>query len=278
MSSPSENIGPNEDRFQPEDPQGTSGLHEEIRSKMQRHFEHAESPGACYRKFGLDELGINANSFLANVRPAYEELPWDRYDIERGKLSQPCRKRALAEFSLEREADTWRVSRVPAQPYVQPTNHGTYNRTTPRVYPEVSAERTQHEEMMQWLRSVADMIRAEHPGIRKLRIIATFLRVITRSNEEGLCALERGPHYDGMDYIVSALVINRENLLPECGESSVLTPSGETLFRTVLQPGEGIFQDDKNLMHQITNIQKDPRSPEPEGHRDMMGLDILVLE
>jgi len=228
-----------------------------------------------YRKFELQEVGVDTTAFLQHIRPTYEQLQWDMYDTVRGGLAKPTRQRALAEFALERDGEDWKVERVPAQPYVQPTDHGDYNRTEPRPYPEVPAEVTQHPEVLKLQKAVAEIVRSVRADAAKLRMIFTFLRTVDEEGRSGKCALEGAPHIDGMDYIVSALVINRVNLKPETGGSSVYTLEQKELMRTVLQPGEGIFQDDLHLMHHITNIQRDVR--EERGIRDMLGIDVQIL-
>lgn len=228
-----------------------------------------------YRKFAVDELGVDTEEFLGHMRPIYEQLQWDMYDTIRGGLDKPTRKRALAEFELERRENEWSICRMPAKPYEQPTNHGEYNRTTPRPYPEVDTGATGHSEVLKLQRAVADIVKSVRADANRLRMIFTFLRTVDEEGRSGVCALEGEPHIDGMDYIVSALVINRKNLKPETGESSVYTLDKEELMRTVLQPGEGIFQDDIYLMHHITNIQRDLRKE--SGIRDMLGIDVQIL-
>ncbi len=240
------------------------------------HPEHQrpEEKQPYYRKFELQEVDVNTDAFLQHIRPTYEQLQWDMYDTIRGGLAKPTRQRALAEFALEREGEDWKVERVPAQPYVQPTDHGDYNRTEPRPYPEVPAEVSEHPEVLKLQKAVADIVRSVRNDAVKLRMIFTFTRVVADSERKGNCTIE-GIHSDGMDYIVSALVINRVNLKPESGESSVYTLEQKELFRTVLQPGEGIFQDDVRLMHHITNIQQDVKAE--RGIRDILGIDVIIL-
>lgn len=237
--------------------------------------QRPDVPDPYYRKFETGELGVNTDAFLQQIRPVYETLQWDMYDTVRGGLEMPTRKRALAEFALERMENDWNLTRMPAQAYVQPTDHGAYNRTEPRTYPEVPQDVTDHPEVLKLQKAVADIVLSVRKDAKKLRMIFTFLRTVDEEGRAGKCALEGAPHTDGMDYIVSALVINRQNLKPESGESSVYTMEQQKLMQAVLQPGEGIFQDDLNLMHHITNIQREVL--EQPGLRDMLGIDIQII-
>ncbi len=240
------------------------------------HQEHHRpgEPLQYHRKFSLDELGVDTDAFLAHVRPVYETLEWDSFDMSRGGLDAPTRKRALAEFALSRMDGNWTVERIPSKPYVQPTDHGAYNRTEPRAYPEVPAQVTDHPEVLKAQKAIADIVLSISSDARRLRMIFTFLRTVDEEGRSGKCALEGAPHMDGMDFIVSALVINRQNLTTESGESSVYLPDQTQLLKTVLQPGEGIFQDDISLLHHITNITRAARNQ--TGIRDMLGIDILL--
>jgi len=244
-----------------------------ITSTNHRH----EGGQPFYKKFNLDEIGVDREVFLAHMRPVYEKLQWDMYDVIRGKLPRPTRQRAIAEFELEKTDGDWSVCKVSARPYEQTTNHGSYNRTQPRTYPEIAEETTDNAEVIKMQKAVANIVASVRSDVKKLRMIFTFLRTVDEEGRSGICALEGTPHIDGMDYIVSALVINRQNLKPETGESSVYDMDKNQLMRTVLQPGEGIFQDDMNLMHHITNIQRDTKNNAVRGIRDMLGIDIQIL-
>jgi len=242
-------------------------------------FPHHRQEGGqpFYTKFNLEDMGVDRDSFLAHMRPVYETLQWDMYDVLRGKLPQPTRQRAIAEFELEKIADDWSVRKVSARPYEQTTNHGSYNRTQPRAYPEIGEDVTDNPEVVKLQKAVADIVAGVRTDAKKLRMIFTFLRTVDEEGRSGICALEGTPHTDGMDYIVSALVINRQNLKPETGESSVYDMEKKQLMKTVLQPGEGIFQDDMKLMHHITNIQRDTNDAVTRGIRDMLGIDVQIL-
>lgn len=231
-------------------------------------------PNPFYQKFHAKDLGVNTENFLRHLRPVYETLEWDPYDALRGGLTLPTRKRAVAETLVEKRGGIWTVLQTSAQPYVQPTNYGAYDRNTPRPYPEPPAQGVMHPEMVRLQQGLAEWISFVRGGVESLRLILTFLRTVDDEDRKGICALEGEPHKDGMEYIVSALVIHRENLKEDTGMSSVHLPDGQQLYESVLQPGEGIFQDDQNLLHHITNIQR--RNPSKPGFRDMLGVDFII--
>ena len=86
-----------------------------------------------------------------------------------------------------------------------------------------------------------------------------------------------GVHQDGVDYIVSAYVLERKNV--KGGESVIYGAYKVTeLLRTILEPGFGIFQPDLNadLWHtveQISVIQGEKHSL-----RSTIGLDFEIIE
>ena len=94
-----------------------------------------------------------------------------------------------------------------------------------------------------------------------------------------------GAHEDGVDYIVSALVINRHNL--KGGQSQIIEqlPTGkkEIIYRRTLRPGEFVFQADTrdeliygtDLWHHVTPFTM-AKPEKGEGWRDIIGLDIMV--
>lgn len=88
-----------------------------------------------------------------------------------------------------------------------------------------------------------------------------------------------GIHQDGMDYIVSALVIERENITG--GVSRVYIKDDETyekILNVRLEQGQGIFQPDRNtnLWHEVSPIELFDTSK--EGFRSTIGLDLQVVK
>lgn len=81
-----------------------------------------------------------------------------------------------------------------------------------------------------------------------------------------------GIHKDGSDFIISAYIINRSNIIG--GESMIYDIDKKLLYKNTFNIDNGIFQDDKNLYHYVTPIQSvDNRI----GYRDILGIDIDII-
>ena len=81
-----------------------------------------------------------------------------------------------------------------------------------------------------------------------------------------------GIHRDGSDFIISAYVINRSNIVG--GESMIYDNDKKLIHKKILHSDNGIFQDDKELYHYVTPIQSDDNYI---GYRDILGIDISII-
>jgi hypothetical protein len=81
-----------------------------------------------------------------------------------------------------------------------------------------------------------------------------------------------GIHQDGADCIVSAFVLNRVNIVG--GETIVFNSDKTQIYKTTLNPGLGMFQEDRELYHFATGIQGDSNRI---GYRDIIGLDFTYI-
>ena len=81
-------------------------------------------------------------------------------------------------------------------------------------------------------------------------------------------------HRDGADYIISALVIGKQNIMG--GTSTVFSPEmDEKLLEHELAAGEGLFHEDRQLWHDVTKIYPGPDAT-AYGYRDIFGLDVIL--
>ena len=79
-------------------------------------------------------------------------------------------------------------------------------------------------------------------------------------------------HQDGVDYIVSALVLNKKNI--KGGKSIIYNENKQEMYNTYIDENEFIFQNDSDLWHDITKIESDGNYV---GYRDILGFDIKLL-
>ena len=92
----------------------------------------------------------------------------------------------------------------------------------------------------------------------------TYPEISSHNSPEGI-------HRDGCDYIVSALVIMRNNITG--GESIIYDKNKKTKYRAILDDQEGIYQEDTEQWHYVTPIQ---RIGDGLGFRDVLGIDIIL--
>lgn len=81
-----------------------------------------------------------------------------------------------------------------------------------------------------------------------------------------------GIHKDGSDFIISAYVINRSNIVG--GETMIYDKNKKLIYKNLLHGDNGIFQDDKDLYHYVTPIQSVDNHI---GYRDILGIDIDII-
>lgn len=187
---------------------------------------------------------------------------------------RPHRQRSIAAFTVASSpGGTSVIERVPTGTFVQDVGTTDW-RSMNRVFKETAPEVTSHPLFRQLLASVVDLVHAVAAPRRPVRLAFHQIRTVSRRDAPGVIVPE-GIHQDGADYIVSALVIEREAVIG--GESSVYGPDRQTPYlRTVLQPGQGLFQADSHspLWHGVSPIRLDPDAGRAEGKRSIFGFDI----
>jgi hypothetical protein len=185
------------------------------------------------------------------------------------------RKRSIAKFILSASSaatDGWVISRVPAASFSQKVGD---DRALVRTFHEMAAVVTEDPRIQTLTRAIAEKVRVCRPEARVLKVHLHQVCIFADLMGAGDNAPE-GIHQDGADYIVSALVLEREGIVG--GESIIYAPDKETvLLRHTLLPGEGIFQEDRILWHDVTPIAEDPASSPTFGHRSILGYDLEII-
>ena len=109
-----------------------------------------------------------------------------------------------------------------------------------------------------------------HKKIKEVDIHLHQVRQTAYSDIEAHNSPE-GIHRDGCDYIVSALVMTRNNI--SGGESIIYDQNKMINYKTILDDQEGVFQEDIKQWHYVTPIKT---LEDGMGFRDILGVDIIL--
>ncbi|MEM9823125.1 MAG: 2OG-Fe dioxygenase family protein [Bacteroidota bacterium] len=196
----------------------------------------------------------------------------------------PWRRRSVAQFLVEEKEQKVLITREAVKQFAQEVQGADY-RSLPRIFAEAPPEHVENDLFDQWIAQVFRITQEIRPEARAIRMVAHFMGVKALPARPGDNSPE-GAHEDGADYIVSALVIKRENLVG--GESQIIEQldngQKEIIFQHELQVGEFIFQGDSrdeivhgtDLWHHVTPFRiANPKLG--EGWRDIIGFDINVI-
>lgn len=116
-----------------------------------------------------------------------------------------------------------------------------------------------------------------NPSVPTRKFKFTFHQMLTYAKGKGRNEpAPEGTHQDGADFIVSAIVIEKENV--SGGDSAVYYAKDKVLaLQYSLRPGEGIFQADQfnNLWHGVSPLHH--KNKEKVGYRSIIGFDIGFL-
>ena len=275
------------------------------------------------RKFSLAGVGIDTDRFINMVKPFYETMEWDYYDVRRDQVSllkkklpsaileypiiqkemksfyegkkslnellacfpentfseeviegvravQPFRKKAAATFHVTFEP-TLSITFKKTEPIAQLVPQSDI-RSVPRVYQEISPRLTSQPLFKEFLQKMSLLVKNVDPSIIEIDAVLWQTALSPLANRLSTNSPE-GIHQDGADFIVSALVIERENV--EGGLSILYQDDKRTeLICTELQPGEAIFQaDDKTpIWHNVTPVKV--TNGATSGKRNSLGCDF----
>jgi hypothetical protein len=124
------------------------------------------------------------------------------------------------------------------------------------------------------LAAVVEMVNEIAAPRRAARLAFHKVRTVTRRNVPGV-VVPKGIHQDGADYIVSALVTEREAVTG--GESIAYGPDRRTPYlRTVLEPGQSLFHAENRSLLWLgaSPIRLNPHSSRAEGKLSIFSFDI----
>lgn len=204
---------------------------------------------------------------------------------------QRRRKRAVATFFLSEEGPVdvyptpaqahtapiqWRVERCVSGQFVQ-YNSPFY--PDQRQFHEMEEAVVQDVYFQKILHFLPQLVREAGEPVSELKIVCHQVALCATPGTPGHGSPE-GIHQDGADFIVSALVVHRENV--EGGMSRVYRKKEDGSyalgFSHTLQAGEGLFQADENtdIWHDVTPVTLTAGAA--AGLRTTFGFDIHVLK
>jgi hypothetical protein len=239
----------------------------------------------------LEDIGIDREAFIRDVRPSFERNKWDLYDVKNRRAAleqlgtplnaaqqaayaaiQPHRRRAMRKYTLTpRDGNQWLIEPNDERTFSQSvTDYRSSTREFELIEPEIST----HADVLTLIAAVAQTVREYRPALKQIHAVLHQVMVVARPAEAASPAPE-GLHQDGADYIVSALVIDRSGV--SGGVSKVREGRDSApMLEVELGAGEGIFQADANtpLWHEISPISLTPGAD--AGHRMTFGIDVHV--
>jgi hypothetical protein len=217
-----------------------------------------------YLKCNLSEFNF-LNHTKYNFNTSYHNLPYDPYILDK------TRQRRYANYNIR----------------VSDSNLITINHTGKNTFSQnVSDSRKEKREfelienpgdnfLIQYL-DLATRLLLNNTRVKEISVDVHQVRQICYPKINSHNSAE-GIHQDGADYIIPALVLNRFNI--RGGVSSVYNNRKDQIYRTMLGEDEFIFQDDRVLYHYVTPIRYHLSDGfEEYGYRDLLGLDITILE
>ncbi len=221
----------------------------------------------------LDKFIIKYYSGNFNAEPYFdliEKLSNDHYSELKDIV--PRRKRRIAFFNVTRKNDSIKIVRSKHIPFRQ-TNSDFYPEF--RDFAPLTEEFSSHPIIIKLITHFANTIFKMKPSANTIQLNCHLVKAISTTEYDGSNSPE-GIHQDGMDYILSALIVERENI--SGGESIIYYPDSKTeIYKKTLQVGEGIFQADSNtdLWHYVTDFS--PIDSNKPGVRSTIGFDFKIV-
>lgn len=207
--------------------------------------------------------------------PYYRQL--DQEQQQQFDQIAPFRFRGVSQFMIYTK--NLEIQRIPINSFTQSLALHEHEkkfdwRKLPRIFSEIEDRYVQLPSFIALLKGIARKILQFDGEIQRFRIVAHHVRVKSRTHRIKGNSPE-GIHQDGYPYVVTALVVERENV--DGAESQIFDEEmTHPIFTCTLMPGCGILQPDlgTNLWHQVTPIY--PIDPLKEAIRSTIGLDIEI--
>ena len=236
-------------------------------------FIKIKNKNQIYKKFNnyiisdINSFNINCND-LNIVKNSFNSLKIDKYH---NSINPPTRLRKY--FNID-------IDMTNINEYYIKYNHNIDifeqkvddDRNIPRKFALIDDKILHSHFITSFICQISSLIK----NIEDIRLLNISIHQVRQICYPGIISENspEGIHQDGADYIVSALVINSENI--KGGISEIYDLNKNIIDSVILKDKELIFQNDKILYHHITPIECFYN--DYLGFRDIIGLDINIID
>ena len=219
-----------------------------------------------FSKLNLRDFDIDIDD-LSKLRLSFNDLPIDTYYPENKEI--PSRYRRYASFQININQDVINVKQI----YKNNFSQNVVDFRSFMRYFEPIKEDIIKEQLIQLFVPPLSLTHYfnQKPEQCEYKLDVHQVRLLSFANQPSDNAPE-GIHQDGADYIISAMILNKHNI--ENDTSVIYDENKKEIFRTNLNTGDFIFQDDIKLWHDIKPINAVGNY---NGYRDIIGFDISIL-
>jgi hypothetical protein len=198
-------------------------------------------------------------------------------DSKRERLlnSRATRKKAFTQLTAKRQDNgDWVIAKLLTDSVEQRVSASDY-RSIGRKYEQIPSFFFEHPKYQELISNLLFLVAQAEPDRRSLQITAWMMSCYSWPKSPSSNTPE-GIHQDGADYITSAVVLERTNVVG--AESRVFVEDLTTPYMTTtLQPGQGLFHSDTGspIWHDATLIKV--ADPDQEfGVRSILAFDIFL--
>ena len=206
---------------------------------------------------------------LHHFRESYNNLPSDKYYLDN---YPPVRQRRYAKYNIKINKNSFSIFYDDDCSFIQKVDD---SRNQIRNFDPIESKFIYDNDIIRLISYICSLSLYSINYKPKNAIVSMHqVRQIAYPNKLSDNAPE-GIHQDGADFIISALVLNRYNVIG--GETIIYdTDKKNIIYRTILENEEGIFQEDIQLWHDVTKIKS--ADNKNIAIRDILGFDITFKD
>ena len=240
-------------------------------TKLKPNWMHIQSlKEKPFIHFNLETLGLK-HMISYDFLKSYNHLPSDKYIKNNNPVT---RSRKYANIKVD-VTDNYQYSLYYTKNYIFQQKVDD-NRGVKRQFELIDLYYINQLWMLDFLTQISALSVLNHnyyKGHKKIKEVDIHLHQVRQTAYSDIDAHNspEGIHRDGCDYIVSALVMTRNNI--SGGESIIYDQNKMINYKTILDDEEGIFQEDIKQWHYVTPIQT---LEDGMGFRDILGVDIIL--